>query len=309
MSDELAKLLRDATGAPATLHLAITVPGETAPLHQEFHYPYVVVGRGEGCDVLLQSPAVSFRHAYLQTIEGRIFCVDLASRTGIHWPDGPRKYGWVPPHAPIRIGPYLLEVITGDAKESPRHDWPSDLDPLERYRGQVGPMPTIDLEFRYEGDQPTWPVNRLRRSSVAAHSARCGSTVPRCRPFTAACSLTRHALWVIDLLGRGGTRVDGRSVRVMPLESGAEILVGSHQIGVFRDEPANMAAVERLTDDAAESETSMDDLESPFLKDSPPLERRLHLPNQRAPRGRSGLAWHDLFARSRRRDLDCDSDG
>ena len=74
--------------------------------------------------------------------------------------------------------------------------------------------------------------------------------------------LTRHGLWAIDLLGRGGTKVDGENVRAVPLESGNEIAVAAFRIGVFYEEPADLAAAERLTDNAAESDTSMDELES-----------------------------------------------
>jgi anti-anti-sigma factor len=73
-------------------------------------------------------------------------------------------------------------------------------------------------------------------------------------------------------LGRGGTKVDGQNVRALPLESGHEISVAMFKIGVFYDEPADIASAERLTDNAAESETSMDELDSPFLQDVPLTE-------------------------------------
>lgn len=81
--------------------------------------------------------------------------------------------------------------------------------------------------------------------------------------------LTRRKLWVIDLLGRGGTKVDGQNVRAIPLESGNEFAVSAYRIGVFYEEPFDIASADRLTDNAAESETSMDELESAFLQDVP----------------------------------------
>ncbi len=74
---------------------------------------------------------------------------------------------------------------------------------------------------------------------------------------------------MIDLLGRGGTKVDGQNVRAIPLESGNEFTVSAYRIGVFYEEPFDIASADRLTDNAAESETSMDELESPFLQDVP----------------------------------------
>ncbi len=146
----------------------------------------------------------------------------------------------------------------------------ADLNPLERYRGELGPLPNVDLEFHYEtAKQPVWSVNRLltllgrsplcklRFDSTAVSGVHCGLL------------LTQHGLWAIDLLGRGGTKVDGENVRAVPLESGNAISVAAYQIGVFYEEPADLAAAERLTDNAAESDTSMDELESAFLQDEP----------------------------------------
>jgi anti-anti-sigma factor len=263
-------MLRAATGAGERFRIAVVADGDAAPIQHDFKYPYAVVGRGEGSDIILPDSTVSFRHAYFQVIEGRVFCVDLASRNGVIWPDGPRKYGWVPPDAPLKIGPYRLQVIAERAAAPAEPDSLKDLNPLDRYRGEVGPMPKVDLEFHYEtANQPTWAVNRLL--TLLGRSPLCKLRFDTSAVSGVHCSLllTRHGLWAIDLLGRGGTKVDGQSVRAMPLESGNEIAVATFKIGVFYDEPADLASAERLTDNAAESETSMDELESPFLQDVP----------------------------------------
>src|SRR5580698_6697848 len=120
MPEDLAQLLRAETGAGDRFQIAVVGNGETAPKVHEFKFPYAVVGRGEGCDIVLPAHQVSFRHAYFQVIEGQVFCVDLASRNGVAWPDGPRKYGWVRPNVPIEIGPYRLTVISdAGAAEKP----------------------------------------------------------------------------------------------------------------------------------------------------------------------------------------------
>src|SRR3984957_21138429 len=130
MPDDWAQSLRVATGAGDRFRITVASKGDTAPIEHEFKYPYAVVGRGEGCDIVLPAHQVSFRHAYFQVIEGQVFCVDLASRNGVAWPDGPRKYGWVPPNVPIDIGPYLLRVVCDDAPKAAQ-DALADLNPLE----------------------------------------------------------------------------------------------------------------------------------------------------------------------------------
>jgi hypothetical protein len=53
---------------------------------------------------------VSQRHAYLQAGGGRLFCLDLGSRTRVHWADGPRECGWVEWDEPLRISPYVILI-------------------------------------------------------------------------------------------------------------------------------------------------------------------------------------------------------
>jgi anti-anti-sigma factor len=290
VSDDLGRFLRSVTGAGDALRITVTAD-DGAPILHEFSYPYVLIGRGEGCQILLPDPLVSFRHAYFQVIEGRVFCVDLASRNGVLWPDGPRKYGWIEPGVPIQIGRHTLEVMGDLTQDQALRDALADLNPLERYRAQAGPMPKVDLEFRYEtSGSPTWSVNRLL--TLVGRSALCKLRFDTNQVSAVHCGLllTRQGLWAIDLLGRGGTKVDGQDIRAVPLESGNEISVGEFQIGVFYEESLDVDLEERLTDNAAESETSMDDLESPYLKDSPMPETAL-LPPQQTPPKPTSLEW------------------
>ena len=270
MPEDLAQLLRAETGAGDRFQIAVVGNGETAPKVHEFKFPYAVVGRGEGCDIVLPAHQVSFRHAYFQVIEGQVFCVDLASRNGVAWPDSPRKYGWVRPNVPIEIGPYRLTVVGENGTAERANDALADLNPLERYRGEFGLLPKVDLEFHYEeANQPTWSVNRIL--TLLGRSPVCRLRLDSSSVSGVHCGLllTRRKLWVIDLLGRGGTKVDGQSVRAIPLESGNEFTISAYRIGVFYEEPFDIASADRLTDNAAESETSMDELESAFLQDVP----------------------------------------
>jgi anti-anti-sigma factor len=291
MSDELAQQLRAATNAAERFQISVIGEDSVAPVVHEFNYPYVVIGRGEGCDILLQNPRVSFRHAYLQVIEGRVFCVDLASRNGVFWPDGPRKFGWLAPDEPIQIGPYMLRVHGDPARDRTLEETLADLNPLERYRGQAGPMPAVDLEFRYEtAGQPTWSVNRLL--TLIGRSPVCKLRFDTSKVSGVHCGLllTHQGLWAIDLKGRGGTRVDGEQIRAYPLETGNEISFGEFQIAVYYDEPADLAAPDRLTDNAAGAETSLSDIESPYLHDAPVPETAVAKPTEGSAAGVAD--WH-----------------
>ena len=80
---------------------------------------------------------VSRRHAYLQLIEGRYYCVDLGSRTGTHGGDATERSGWLERGRAIQIGPFTV-----------RPEWP------DRAARRPRPLPGRDLGAAGPGDRP-----------------------------------------------------------------------------------------------------------------------------------------------------------
>src|SRR5215469_18968862 len=78
-------VFRTSCGATAPLELKVSGPGWGDGERRVFEHPFVLVGRQEGSCLRLEDGEVSRRHAYLQQLGGRVFCVDLGSRTGIRW--------------------------------------------------------------------------------------------------------------------------------------------------------------------------------------------------------------------------------
>jgi len=72
--------------------------------------PYAIIGRNSSCDISLNHEDVSKQHAYLQVLDGKLFCVDQGSRHGIFWKDTPQLYGWVLPGQHIEIGPFEITL-------------------------------------------------------------------------------------------------------------------------------------------------------------------------------------------------------
>lgn len=72
--------------------------------------PYAIIGRNSSCDISLNHEDVSKQHAYLQVLDGKLFCIDQGSRHGIFWKDTPQLYGWVLPGQPIEIGPFQITL-------------------------------------------------------------------------------------------------------------------------------------------------------------------------------------------------------
>lgn len=84
--------------------------GQCAGL-RSIELPFVVIGRDPKADLVLSHRDISRRHAYLQVIDQRVFCVDLRSRTGVSWAQGSQQSGWVDDRSGIMIGPAQLEAL------------------------------------------------------------------------------------------------------------------------------------------------------------------------------------------------------
>ena len=93
--------------------LQVDVGGEgagAAPLRRCLAQPYLLIGRDARNDVCLDDPGVSRRHAYVQAVDGRVLVVDLGSRTGVHWPTGPRAFDWLDWDQPMTLGGAAVRV-------------------------------------------------------------------------------------------------------------------------------------------------------------------------------------------------------
>jgi predicted component of type VI protein secretion system len=200
------------TSSPLRLEVTDTRTGTVQPM--AFPRPYVVIGREEGAGLVLNDPQISRRHAYLQVVRGRIFCVDLASRTGIRWGTAPGRAGWLARDQPLGVGPY--EVRPSDEPEGPA--------PLQT------PLPAIDLEL-WEGPvrRAQWQVERVL--ALVGRSSACNLQLGNPEVPRFLCGLLRTALgaWVIDLEGAGLT-VSGARVPFARIGDGDELRAGPYAI-------------------------------------------------------------------------------
>lgn len=74
-----------------------------------------VIGRGAGCDVVLNHPSVSRRHAELGRLPGGMWCIrDLQSRNGTRVNDVPVSEQTLVPGDVIHIGQFTLRMIGED---------------------------------------------------------------------------------------------------------------------------------------------------------------------------------------------------
>jgi hypothetical protein len=93
-----------ACGSPEPLRVCVGERDQPLTNTWTFRQPFLVIGRRPDSDLLLDHWQVSRRHAYLQLIEGRYFCVDLGSRTGTHGGDASERFGWLERARALRSG-------------------------------------------------------------------------------------------------------------------------------------------------------------------------------------------------------------
>ncbi|MFM8271675.1 MAG: FHA domain-containing protein, partial [Gemmata sp.] len=233
-SDPTIALFADACGATGPLGLRVDLVGGALLAEGAVAQPFTLVGRDDFCDVTLSDPEINPRHAWLQVIGGRVYAVDLGSRTGLRWPTGASGSGWLDPGAPVRLGPFALRL------SAPVSDRPAAFDP--DYKPLLADpatrtRPAVALEFRNgKRAKDRWPVNRML--TLVGRSPDCKVHLNADDISLYHCGLvnTRAGLWVVDLSGRGVV-VNGERMRVAPLPHGAELWVGRFLIGCHRTAP------------------------------------------------------------------------
>jgi anti-anti-sigma factor len=200
----------------------------------ELCQPAAVIGRAPSADISLRSSKLSFRHAYLQVLDQRVFCLDLKSQTGLFWGDRRRSYGWLSATNSVRIGPYRLrlseETQSGQAVST--NDSPPN--PLKE-PVRPGLFPQYCLEFF--DDSVAEPIRSIdRRITLVGRDAHCGLHLDDSSVSRVHCALVleQDGLWVVDLLGKGGILLDGKRVQIQQVQSGSELVVGNHTMAFWR---------------------------------------------------------------------------
>src|SRR5262245_25877181 len=89
--------------------------------------PFVLIGQGPGCHLRLLHPDVSFRHAYCQVLQGRLYAYDLDTEAGTVWGAGLRHEGALTPESRLQIGPFIVRLSRAPAftcsLQSTAEDW------------------------------------------------------------------------------------------------------------------------------------------------------------------------------------------
>ncbi len=221
MNDPTLEHFLAACGSDEPIRLGVGQRDSMELTVQSFKQPFLIIGRSSDVDLVLDHWQVSRRHAYLQLIEGRYYCVDLGSRTGTYGGDPTRRSGWIDPGRVIQIGPYAV-----------RPEAPSPLPkPSKRPPGV-----TWELPSRVVG-QSLWKMDRYMAMIGRSPACRIRLLEPDVSKFHCSVVLTSHGLWAIDLMGEHGVFLNDQKIRCARVEEGDELRIGSHVLRARYDRP------------------------------------------------------------------------
>lgn len=226
-ADSMADFL-DACGATGPLLLDLATRGGPEIERRAFGRPFLLVGCHPDTDLPLDHGQVSRRHAYLQMVGGRLFCIDLESRAGTLLPGGNMGTGWVDRSAAFRIGPVTLRLRGGDLEGTRSAREPS---PLSSSYARRNPLPDAVLEISGEGlGRTSWPIGHALVLIGSSPLCKVRLLDPGAEPFSCSLIRTPAGVWMVDLLATAGVLVNGTRRRWARLDEGDELRVGPYTL-------------------------------------------------------------------------------
>ena len=293
VNDPVIARFADACGATGPLDLRVDLAEGGVLAEGSVGMPFALVGRADACDVTLTDADVNPRHAWLQVVGGRVFAVDLGSRTGLGWPSPGTGTGtgagagtgtgsgWLDPDVPVGLGPFQLRLR---CPVSPRPvAFPPGYNPLQSDAAATRSRSPIVLEFRNgRRARDRWVVNRLITLVGRAPECKIHLTADDIAGYHCGLVLTPDGLWVVDLSGRGVV-VNGERMRVSPLGPGAELWVGRFLIGVHYPVGGRAAPAPPVGRPAGQTSTAaggpVEDEDAVQLGVAPPADPATGLPS------------------------------
>ena len=217
-------------GLRGPLRLMVENTEESQSQTFDVHEPFLLIGRAHGCHLRLLHSDVSYRHAYCQVIQGRLYVFDLDSKHGVAWGEGLRHEGVLTPQNRLQIGPFIIRLSRAPAfmrsLEPTSEDWELENEPLENIR----------LWFENATGRRSGSAMRpLRRQITIMGRAKCchlklsDSSVSK-----AHCAIVRTAVasWIVDLLGRSGTKLNDQETRFAPVAPADRIGAGRFRLTI-----------------------------------------------------------------------------
>lgn len=217
-AEPLQQLFAECQGKTG-LQLLVEVTGQAHALKQSLDQPFVTVGSGPQCDVRIERTGVLPCHAYVQWIEGRLFC----------WGQGlqaPAIAAWLD-RKPVDFGPFRLSIPGVE----PRAKNPAD--PQSKNSDLATEVLQVQLKFGgVEQQDNLWPVDRT--VTLIGRGPQCKLRLDHPDvPVLLACLIRRRSsCWLINLDRRESVHVNDHPLRFQSLDIGDRLRLGPFPVEV-----------------------------------------------------------------------------
>src|SRR5689334_8356976 len=95
------------------LRLSVEYQGQSLTMERVLHQPYALVGCDPRMDLFLYHPQVSRRHAYVQLLDGKLYCIHLHSQRDKQEPEGANGSRSLHDEQALHIGPFRVRAAGG----------------------------------------------------------------------------------------------------------------------------------------------------------------------------------------------------
>jgi hypothetical protein len=201
------------------LQLRIEVAGETRELALDL--PFVVIGSASACDVRIEHTSVLPFHAYVQWIDGRLYCSSLAESDSRSSPNV-----WLG-KKPVNLGPFQLTVPNLPEATT------SSSDPLARNPELAGEIAQVQLNFAgVQQRDNDWPIDRTLTLIGRGSQCKLRLDHPEIPLVLASLVRTASSCWLINLGQHELLRVNGQPLLLQSLDIGDKLELGAFQADV-----------------------------------------------------------------------------
>lgn len=241
MDPQYAKMLQYATATPLPLRFRVATAGQTEEIHT-IDSSSAIFGRAEGCQILIPDQTVSQRHAYVQALGQHVAWIDLLSTSGLKH-GGPPFAGWLSPDHTMQLGGATVQLLNDGWAVPSDLKGPLDFRPRDEQRAEYGLLPQVNLELLNTNNKgKRWPINRI--ITLMGRDDRCRITIVDQRIARVQCALLLlpSGLWVVDLFGQGGMKVNGQECPCALLSAGAELAIGPYLLSAHYPQVEVLAA-------------------------------------------------------------------
>jgi hypothetical protein len=197
--------------------LVVTVDGPLGVRSTTVEKPFARISTRRGAEVVLPDLKIASRGLYLHATDAGLFGLGFSHTESTEEP----FRGWLRPDQIVSLGPYQISARLA----GPAGAVPPDLPNLDEKGTAAEPYPVIAVAFggaevaRRRLSRPLTFVGRLRPSTLPIQSNDLSAS-----------HLVFHwnagTLWVIDLLSRMGTIVEGTPIQCAELPLGCSLTIG-----------------------------------------------------------------------------------